>query len=380
MRVCLFTPTFLPSVGGAELAGDRILRGLQARGHGVQVLCQDHGDPGGLPYPVTRFHRPQAQNLWPEVLSRHVSRLSRKHPFDVVLAFYGYPTGFAAARVKSKLGFKLVVSARGADLYPNFHALKKLRVPATIRAGYRGADRIISLSDWLDDRLREVAGPGLPPIDRVLNGIDLDAFDRDLDAAASNEPPFDLTPGKFLLHLARVGPVKRQDLAIEALGKTIDVFRQRGMQYIFVGDGETLNELRAKVEGMGIDDTVRFLGRQTGDNKHWLLRQAHAFVTTSREEGMPNAVIEAVCAGLPVLASDIGPHRELIGLTKAGRTFRFPDAGDLATQLVRLLEDDLSGYRNAARDCRSLFSLDTMIDGYERSLHAAIESGVHAST
>lgn len=376
MRVCLFTPTFLPSVGGAELAGDRVLRGLQARGHGVQVLCQDHGEPCGLTYPVTRYRRPHAQNLWPEVLSRHVTKLFKAHPFDVMLAFYGYPTGYAAARVKNKLGFRLVVSARGADLYPNFHALKKLRVPATIRAGYRGADRIISLSDWIDDRLRGVAGPDLPPIDRVLNGIDLKAFDRELDTAASIEPPFSLTPGKFVLHLARVGPVKRQDLAVEALGKTIDMFRQHGMKYVFVGDGETLQTLCAKVENMGIGDTVLFLGQQTGENKHWLLRHAHAFVTTSREEGMPNAVIEAVCAGLPVLASDIGPHRELIGLTKAGRTFRFPDADDLAEQLVLLLKDDLAGYRDAARDCRNMFSLAAMIDGYERSLNAALAPSV----
>ncbi|MEZ6190279.1 MAG: glycosyltransferase family 4 protein [Phycisphaerales bacterium] len=210
----------------------------------------------------------------------------------------------------------------------------------------------------------------------MLNGIDLEAFDRELEAASSVEPPFSLTPGRFVLHLARVGPVKRQDLAVEALGKTVDVFRQRGMKYVFVGDGETLNELCAKIEGMGIGDTVLFLGRQTGENKHWLLKHAHAFVTTSREEGMPNAVIEAICAGLPVLASDIGPHRELIGLTKAGRTFRFPDADDLAGQLVGLLKDDLTGYRSAAQDCRAMFSLTTMIDGYERSLNAALSQPV----
>ena len=40
---------------------------------------------------------------------------------------------------------------------------------------------------------------------------------------------------------------------------------------------------------------------------------------------------------------------------------------------MRMLEADLSGYRDAARDCRDLFSLDTMIDGYERSLRAALD-------
>jgi L-malate glycosyltransferase len=375
MRVCLFTPTFLPSLGGAELAGDRILQGLQSRGHGVQVLCQNHGDPGDLPYPVTRYRRPPSQHLWPELLSRHVRRLHRDRPFDVMLAFYGYPTGFAAARIKHKLGFKLVVSARGADLYPNFHSLKKPRVTSTIRAGYRGADRIVSLSDWIDDRLREVAGPDLPPIDRVLNGIDLKAFDRELQTAKDTAAPFGLEPGRFLLHLARVGPVKRQDLAIEAVGRVADRFRAEKMKYLIVGDGEMLNRLRAEVKKLKLDDIVLLPGRQVGANKHWLLHHAHSFVTTSREEGMPNAVIEAIAAGLPVLASDIGPHRELMKLTSAGWTFKYPDIDDLAVQLVRLLEDDLTPCRDATKTCRHLFSLDTMIDGYERSLNAAIESG-----
>ncbi len=373
MRVCLFTPTFLPSVGGAELAGDRILRGLQSRGHEVQVVCQDHGEPGELPYPVTRYKRPPAQHLWPELLSKHLVRTHRKQAFDLVLAFYGYPTGYAASRVKDKLGVKLVVSARGADLYPNFHALRKPRVKATIRAGYRGADRIISLSDWLDERLREVAGPDLPTIDRVLNGINLEAFDRELESASVMESPFDLTPGKYVLHLARVGPVKRQDLAVAAVTKLADTFRSHGMKYVFVGQGETLEGLCQQVETAGLGDVVYFLGRQTGATKHWLLKHAHGFVTTSREEGMPNAVIEAIVAGLPVLASDIGPHRELMGLTKAGWTFRFPDVDDLAAQLIRILDDDLSGYRDAAKCCRQMFSLDTMIDGYERSLQAALD-------
>ncbi len=373
MRICLFTPTFLPSLGGAELAGDRILRGLQSRGHDVQVLCQDHGEPKDLPYPVTRYRRPPAQHLWPEVLSRHVTHLYKRQPFDVMLAFYGYPTGFAAARVKDKLGFKLVVSARGADLYPNFHALKKPRVKATIAAGYRGADRIISLSDWLDERLREVAGPDLPPIDRVLNGIDLDAFDNALQAAKNITPPFDLQPGKYFLHLARVGPVKRQDIAVDAIRQTADRFRSKGFKYVFVGDGESLNELCGKVEALGLGDVAYFLGRQTGESKYWLLKHAYAFVSTSREEGMPNAVIEAIAAGLPVLASDIGPHEELLKLTGAGRTFSFPDADDMATQLVKYMEEGLEPYRTAAQNCRDMFSLHTMIAGYERSLQTALQ-------
>ena len=372
MRICLFTPTFLPSVGGAETAGDRIVRGLQSRGHGVQVLCQDHGEPGELPYPVARYKRPPAMHLWPELLGRPIKKLYQRQPFDVMLAFYGYPTGYAASRLKHKLGYKLVVSARGMDLYPNFHSLKKPRVASTIRAGYRGADRIISLSNWLDDRLREVAGSDLPPIDRVLNGIDLDAFDRSLAEAETSEAPFGLVPGRFLLHLARVGPVKRQEIAVDAINKVAGAFREANVKYVIVGDGETKQPLEIKCKEAGIDDVVLFTGRQTGKTKHWLLKHAMGFVTTSREEGMPNAVIEAIVAGLPVLASDIGPHCELLELTQAGRPFRFPDSDDLGEELTKFLRDDLSTYRDAAKGCRGMFSVNTMIDGYEKSLLAAL--------
>ncbi len=379
LRVCLFTPTFLPSLGGAELAGDRILQGLQQRGHEVQVLCQDHGVPPELPYPVTRYRRPPAQHLWPELLCRHVRRVFQQRPFDVMLAFYGYPTGYAAARLKDRLGFKLVVSARGADLYPNFHALSKPRVRSVIRAGYREADRIISLSHWLDQRLKEVAGPDLPPIDRVMNGIDLVEFDSALRDAESHTSPADLQPGRFVLHLARVGPVKRQDLAVKAIVDCAELFRQKKFRYVFAGDGESLETIRQQVKNLGISDIVRLPGRQTGLDKMWLLRHAYAFVSTSREEGMPNAMIEAIAAGLPVLASDIGPHRELLELSQAGWTFRFPEVHDLSRQIQRLLSIDLTPYCNAAHQARHLFSLDRMIDGYERSLQCAVSCKTNVS-
>ena len=371
MRICLFTPTFLPLVGGAERDADVIARGLLERGHEVTVLARqtELGEPE-LPYPVVRYRRPPAQHLFTRLLSRPLAALHRRWPFEVILCFYGYPTGYAAALVKKKLGVALVVSPRGADLYPEYHDLRKPRVPRLIAEGYRRADRIVSISHWLTQRLREVAGEGLPPIDLVYNGIDFATFDAEIETSRS-QPPTLPVRRPFVLHLARVEPVKRQELAVEGVYRLREEFERRGLQYAIVGDGAAMPRVRELVSRYGLDSTVKLLGTRTGIEKAWLLDNAEFMVSTSREEGLGNVVLEAMAAGLPMLGSDIGPHRELIAELGWGLLFRSGDADDLATQMKRMLETDRGPWQQTASRQRGRFSLQSMVDGYESACLAA---------
>ncbi|MEO1236569.1 MAG: glycosyltransferase family 4 protein [Planctomycetota bacterium] len=379
MRVCLFTPTFLPALGGAERMADTLARGLTGRGHEVVVLApQPEPDAGAMPdvpYRVERYRRWPAQHLWPERLARPLKRLHRGWPFDVVLAFYSYPTGYAATRARRSLGVPVVVTPRGGDLYPNFHALRKPRVPAVIAAGYRDADRVVSISGWLTERIQQVTGrtPGeLPPIDAVPNGVDLAAFDADLAAADRGTLP--LGEGeRFLLHLGRVTPVKRTTLAVEAVALEADRFRREKLRYAVVGDGSELSAVAALVERHRLGDVVAVLGRRTGPERAWLLRHAAGFVTTSREEGMPNAVLEAMAAGLPILASDIGPHRELVAGRGWGLLCDSTRPADWGMQMRALVESDRDAMRAAALRLRERYTLARTIDGYESSLQKAID-------
>ena len=376
MKVLLFTPNFLPSLGGAERIADVLVRKLIARGHEVRVLCQwSSGQKReiDLPYRVYRYRRPPKLNWWPEVLTRPLAKVHRDWPFDVVLAFYAYPTGFAATRIKDKLGFKVVITPRGGDLYPSYHGLNKLRVRATIARGYRDADRIVSISDWLTQRIIEETGrplAQLPPIDTVPNGIDLNAFDAELAAAEALDPP--LLEKPFLLQLARLHPVKQQHVAIDAVAKLRDRFVEMNLRYAIVGEGQARDDLQRQIEQFGLGDIVQLLGKRTGVEKAWLLRHARGFVTASREEGLPNVVLEAMAAGLPIIASDIGPHRELIEGRGWGRLFTTGDADDLAAKLRGLLDADPAPLRAAALKLREQYTLDRMIDGYEAALRATV--------
>ncbi|MEM8739497.1 MAG: glycosyltransferase family 4 protein [Planctomycetota bacterium] len=390
MRICLFTPTFLPSLGGAERMADTLARGLTERGHALCVLAPRprpdagpapearHPSPGspGLPYAVARYRRPPAQHLWPELLAWRLRRLHRRWPFDVVLAFYAYPTGYAATRAARRLRTPVVVTPRGADLYPLFHALRKPRVKATIAAGYRDADRIVSISNWLTQRIVQVTGrtlEQLPPIDAVPNGIDLQAFDADLAAADPGRLPLDEdTP--FLLHMGRVVPVKQVDVAVKAVARCAAALRERGVRYAIVGDGADLEPLRAQIAQQHLSDTVLTLGRRSGAERAWLLRHARGFVTASREEGMPNAVLEAMAAGLPTLASDIGPHRELLEDRGWGLLHRAGDPEDLAQRLLQLLDTPAAPLREAALALREHYTLEKTIAGYEAACQKALAS------
>ncbi len=382
MRFCLFTPTFLPRLGGAERMADVIVRGLIARGHeGMVLAARPDGaeratwtptDDQRLPYPVRRYRRPPAQHLWPEKLAWDVRRAYRAWPFEVMLAFYSYPTGYAAGCVHQRLGFRLVLNPRGGDLYRHFNALRKPRVRNVIRIGYQRADRIISISDWLTQRLHEICGDALPPIDQAPNGIDLPAHDRALQEARQFDPQDpalrELAGRPFVLHLARIGSAKRHDLAIEGLARARHAFAERGMLYVIAGDGNRAEGVRAQASQLGLDPIVRFIGPRRGVEKMWLLAHARCMVTTSREEGMPNSVLEAMASGLPILASDIGPHRELIEGRGWGVLFESGSVDDLAAKLPAMLNGDLTSMCGAALALRDSYSLTRMLDGYERVL------------
>lgn len=379
MRICLFTPNFLPAVGGAELAADQVASGLCQRGHEITVLtCTGQGRMPPRAYNVAYYRRPPKQNLWPELLVRPLRQLHRRWPFDVVLSIYGYPTGYAAVRAREKLNIPVVIVPQGGDLYPTFHELKKRRVASVIRHAYQNADRVISISRWITARIEEVARKPLPPIDLVPNGLDLARHDADL-AAASEQIDKPLVARPFILHLGRVAPVKRQTLAVEAVARLRERFERENLTYAIVGDGSAMDEVRRLIHKHRLESIVQTLGTRVGIEKAWLMANAAFAVSTSREEGWSIAVVEMMASGLPMLASDIDPHQQAIGEYGWGRLFRSGDVDDLTRQLDTMLDADLQPMREKALAQRAALGLNQMVDGYEQACQTAIAQRQNAS-
>lgn len=378
MRICLFTPTFYPKVGGAERDADELARRLTERGHFVGVLAQwtDGPPPTDTPYPLRSYRRPPRQHLWPEVLAWPLWRAHRAWRFDLVLAFWGYPNANAALALRHRLGTPIVACPRGEDLYPDSHLLNKPRVPGHIRRAFQRVDRVIAISEWMADRVRDVTLNDPPPIDVVYNGIDLDAVDALRNRARATPPTKPLVDEPFMLHLARVAPTKRQTLAVRAVAQARAAFERHNTRYAIVGDGRDLPEVRRLIGELGVGHIVKTLGPRTGVEKAWLYDRAACFVTTSRQEAFGNVVIEAMAAGLPIVASDVGAHSELVADRGWGFTFRHDDVDDLAAKLTAMLEADRAPLAATALRLGRQFPIEKMIDGYEQSCRRALETSV----
>ncbi|RME87382.1 MAG: glycosyltransferase, partial [Zetaproteobacteria bacterium] len=133
------------------------------------------------------------------------------------------------------------------------------------------------------------------------------------------------------------------------------------------GDRGIGSMLRNKARDLEVDDSVRWLGLR--DDVPQLLSLADVFVCSSHEEGFSNAVMEAMAAGVAVVATDVGGNREMLENGRLGVLVpaRSPEA--MAQAIVRLardprLREDLG--RNAAATVQEKYTPEAMTDAYLR--------------
>jgi glycosyltransferase involved in cell wall biosynthesis len=209
----------------------------------------------------------------------------------------------------------------------------------------------------------------------IPNGLDLERFDelakRPLEGPLPDGHP-------LIAVVANLWPVKGHRALLAAIAT---VRRERpGARFVLVGDGPE----RAWLEANAGPETA-FLG--TRYDVPAILSRCDAFCLPSLAEGLPNAVMEAMAAGLPVVASAVGGVPELVGPDN-GFLAEPGDANSLSTQLLRLLSDrrrasDLGaqGRHKIERD----FSLRRLAERHRAlydalSVHQRADVGMHPSS
>jgi glycosyltransferase involved in cell wall biosynthesis len=194
---------------------------------------------------------------------------------------------------------------------------------------HRVAGAFIAVSPEFEDYLQGVVPRGRTIV-RIPNGVTIPS---QIDDAAAEH--VGLTPDGFLLAVSRLVPEKGLDVLLDALDLlTDDEGVDAGALPVAVA-GRARNptaysrELEARAARAPIP--VHLLGVQPSEVVHGLYRSARAFVAPSRAEGNPLTVIEAMAHGACIIASDIPPHRDLIG--DAGVLVPVGDASALADAL-----------------------------------------------
>ncbi len=182
---------------------------------------------------------------------------------------------------------------------------------------------IVSVSD-AERRAGLAAGVGSERQYRVIpNGIDPAPFDQ----------PRRIVPGRILV-VGRLAAPKRPDVAIRALARVRTRYPDARLDVVAHGPLEA--ETSALVRELGLQDVVRLLGKR--NDVPDLLAQAQCFLLTSDYEGCPYSVLEAMAAGVPVVATRVGGLPELVVDGETGLLFEPGDPDAAAAALEQLLE------------------------------------------
>ncbi len=339
MRILCVNYEYPPLGGGAGNATANIAREMVGLGEEVMVLTSAFK---GLPkreerdgyvvrrIPTLRAHKDHCRpfEMATFMLSSclAVPRAARAFKADAVVAFFGLPCGPAAWLAKKRLGIPYIVSLRGGDVpgfqpydLKNYH---RLTAPL-IHFLWRGASHVVANSQGL--RNLALSTSGGVPVSIIPNGVDARLFS-----------PLEIRPDGpvRLLFVGRVVRQKGLDVLFDALA---GLDASLAWTLAVVGDGPARVELAARANRLGLMEKIRFLGWQGREAMPGLYREADIFVFPSRDEGMPNAVLEAMASGLPVVATRISGNEELVRHDETGLLVPPEDTAALGQALARLL-------------------------------------------
>ncbi|OHB73515.1 MAG: hypothetical protein A2W17_09125 [Planctomycetes bacterium RBG_16_41_13] len=228
------------------------------------------------------------------------------------------------------LGFKVIISERTDPAYHNCGRIWSLLRNLT----YPWADAIVVQSNkvrqWIEKIVKKGTTLVIPnPISNVNGKTNLEHSDTAFRGNTKSK--------QIIIAMGRLSAEKGFDLLLNAFAKTIH-FHPNWCLIIF-GDGKDRDTLIQLVNDLGIAELVSLPGRV--NNPMQFLRQAEMFVLSSRYEGFPNALLEAMACGLPVVSFDCpsGP-REIIRDGIDGLLVPPEDVNALAAAMNQLMTDE----------------------------------------
>ena len=371
MRICLYTSTALPKLGGQEMVVDTLARQFLALGQDVTVLAPRHRhlplDDARLPYPVVRHPRFLSTRRFVAWYRRWLLELYHWNRFDVLHCHDVYPTGYLAALCRQDLAAPIVITSHGGDVREGNVRLAKPGLPARHTLALQSADALVAISNFTRDGFLRLHA-GAKNIVSIPNGVDLALFAQPaarpggLDAAIRSD--------EFVLFIGRLKTQKGVDVLLDAMRL---VRPTGGVQLVIAGDGDERPALEAQAARAGLAGRVRFLGGTTGQAKVWLLQNARVVAVPSRMwESFGLVVLEGYAAGRPVIASTLPGMQELIQHGRTGLLVAPESPRQLAAAIERLQRDRALARRmgEAARSVASTYGWEAIarrhIDLYAR--------------
>jgi teichuronic acid biosynthesis glycosyltransferase TuaC len=278
--------------------------------------------PGGVGLPTAGAF------LFARIVGK-VRELKRSQRIDLVHAHGPLPCGHAAMLLSAELGLPYAVSVHGLDAFSTeqVHGRAGEWCRRISQRVYVSSRRVICISEHVRERVLEGVQRGCRT-SVVYNGVDPELF-------SPGVPPSDALT---ILNVGNLIPIKGHEPLIRAIAKLLPEFASLCLEII--GDGPERPRLHALAQQLGIEERVRFLGRQSRHEVAAAMRRCTVFALPSRFEGLGCVYLEAMSTGRPVVGCRGQGIAEIIQHGSNGFLVGPDNEMELTLALAMLLRDE----------------------------------------
>ncbi len=269
---------------------------------GVPVFCLNRSRPSIL--------RPVDFITYFYLNIRDIMFLCRQHRVDAIhchlsdAEFVGILAGwlYGAKRIISTVHYPALLPDRKSGDIRNY-----LRIVAT-RLLYHLTSTVVAVSDDVAQQLMNVFRLAPSKIKIIVNGIDVEAIHRTLPNSEILSSCFVLPDQRFITSVGRLMPPKGHRFLIAAMPYLIQKFEN--IRLLMAGDGDLRSSLEQLSQDIKVRDTIIFLGSR--NDVPDILALSEVFVLPSVSEGTSMALLEAMAASMPIVATDIPGNRAVL--------------------------------------------------------------------
>ena len=381
LSLLLICRSYPPVLGGSEIEAQRVCAALIQRGHHVTVLCA-----GGRPMPAVK--------RWTDPAGVPVRIIGGRVPSR--LRDYAFALGVAWALIRERRNYQTAYFLmQGLHLAVGLPVARLLRkrivmkvsgssIITLMREHWLGRMELRFLRKWA--RTVMVLNPGIEQeaIEAGLERSQLAWMPNPVDdeqfAPCDPEERLEIRrslalseDARVVLFVGRLAPEKELPSLLRAFAAVRA--EHHDARLILIGDGPVRAALEQMTQQLRIADAVTFTGRlESADVVRWL-RASDIFALVSSNEGFPCSLAEAMCAGLPAVASDIPGNAQLIEPMETGLLTRTGDPKSIAEALGRLLQDERLRRRlgaTARERVAGAYSTEKVMERYEQLFRDAL--------
>ena len=261
--------------------------------------------------------------------------VAKKERPDIIHAHWILPQGFTAAIVSKLLGIPFVVTAHAGDVFP----LNKPLFRLLSRFSVSSAAAVTVNSRFTKAAVEKIAVSKAVQV--IPMGVDLKLFSSP-SAAAVVRKKYSVK-GKMLLFVGRLAEKKGVTYLITAMKSILQDFP--GCKLIIVGDGPEKAALMQQSQQLGLSGSIIFTGSVPNSSLPSFYKAADVFILPSivdskgDTEGLGVVLLEAMAAGVPVVASNVGGIPDILIRNRTGLLVEQKDPDALAAAVIRLVEN-----------------------------------------